>query len=96
MHSALFIASIPEDRRWGPFLSFVDAKIKNDPHVRRLAENVWLVCVKESVAGLGWLVSIAESQTVSYGLLPFDDAPQWLPAAFDPKTIRDQSGRSMW
>lgn len=97
MHSALFVTEIPKERQdWGDFLASVDAKLKKEKGVQRLAENIWLLDVTQSVASLGWLISYAEARGIAYGILPFDDAPRWLPAGFDPNTIRDRSGRSLW
>lgn len=97
MHSASFISSIPKEHRdWSDFLAYADSKLKNEKGVRRLAENVWLLDLTQSVASLGWLVSLAEQRGIAYGTIPFADAPQWLPAGFDPNTIQDRSGRSLW
>jgi hypothetical protein len=99
MHSVLFVASIPVvdvmnphpgRALWGRFTTDVDAKTATDLSVLRLAENVWLVDTTKALSSLAWLISFAEVQTVSYGLVPFEHAPVWLPDGFDPKTIQAQ------
>jgi hypothetical protein len=97
MHSAIFVAATPDDShqeraKWGVFLSGVQSKLKDPKNPLQLAENVWLANVRQSPASLAWLVSLAENQSIKYGLLSFDDEPQWLPAGFDPKTIQVQNG----
>jgi hypothetical protein len=94
MHSVLFAAKIPaEIQDWQTFLGAAAPKLKQAKGVLRLAENVWLLNLQESVAPLGWLVSLADQRGLSYGILPFQDAPQWLPAGNDPSTILVHSGR---
>lgn len=89
MHSVLFVAVIPEvsGEAWEKFVERAKLKTQQDKSALRLAENVWLLNLQESVAPLGWLVAAAEMQQVSYTILPFESAPQWLPAGFDPGTI---------
>lgn len=88
MHSALFVVQISENRgTWLSFLAKSKAALRPFPNVSRLAENVWLVNVQESPTPLGYLVCAADVLGVSYGILPFQDAPQWLPVDFDPSTI---------
>ena len=88
MHSMLFIATIPDHRHdWAEFVERSTMKLPPYEGVVRLAENVWLLNLQKSVAPLGWLVSTAEQMGVSYGLLPFEREPEWLPADFDPNTI---------
>jgi hypothetical protein len=92
MHSVLVAIKIPSEvDDWDAFLGTVATKLRQAKGVLRLAENVWLVNLQESVAPLGWIVSLVESKGFSYGILPFQDAPQWLPAGFDPNTIRGRS-----
>ena len=94
LHSILFVASIPDrDIDWKAFALDVEAKLRQEQNVVRLAENVWMIDLTKSVAPLGYLVALADTKGVSYGLLPFVDEPQWLPAGFDPKTIRGQIDR---
>lgn len=89
MHSALFVVSIPEDKRkWGLFLQYADAKIAASKDALRLGPNVWLVNLQKSVAPLGHLIAIAEQQGELYGILPFEHAPAWLPGNFDPTAIQ--------
>jgi hypothetical protein len=77
--------------RWGAFLTQFLGKIEQATNVWRLAENVWLVDMTASPGALGRMVAAAENQTMSYGILPFAVAPQWLPGGFDPKTIRGRN-----
>jgi hypothetical protein len=90
MHSALFVAHIPEtpnEGDWQEFARRAVQKVKPSKDALRLSENVWLINVQASVAPLGWLVANAEQLKVSYGILPFEHEPQWLPGGFDPSTI---------
>jgi hypothetical protein len=96
MHSVLFVAQ-PGDRfanDWQEFSVLAANKTGRDKKAVRLAENVWLLDLTERPASLGWLIATAETKGVSYGLLPFEHAPQWLPVGFDPKTIQGQNGGS--
>ena len=88
MHSMLFVATIPPERQdWSEFLVHVDRQLAQAKGVGRLAENVWLLNMRESVEPFGQLVYLAERAGISYGLLPFEHEPEWLPADFDPNTI---------
>ena len=92
MHSAMFIATIPSQKKdWVEFEERVTAKLSRCEGVVRLAENVWLLSLQKSVAPLGWLVASAEQMGVSYGLLPFEHEPEWLPANSNPSTILAQN-----
>jgi len=85
MHSAIFVATIPRDKpTWDLFVVNAQRGTKPGPGVQRLGENVWLLNVQASARALGYLVHYAEEQKISYGILPFHDAPKWLPASFDP------------
>jgi hypothetical protein len=87
MHSAIFYAKPTSQRAdWAQFLGHVDKKTENDKTVLRLAENVWLLNLQAAPASLGWLIVYAEQYGIAYGILPFAQAPEWLPASFDPKT----------
>jgi hypothetical protein len=98
MNSVLFVAVIdPNAQRRNDWIEFgrrVAEKITPGPDALRLAENVWLLNLEKSVAGLGWLISAAEDQALSYGILPFERKPVWLPAGFYPDTNRDQTASS--
>ena len=87
MHSALFVATMPKERDddWEVFLSRVSTKTKAMTSLVRLAENVWLVDLTKGPGALGYLISFAHEGRMSYGILPFEREPQWLPADFDPK-----------
>jgi hypothetical protein len=86
MHSALFVATIPkQDDAWEGFLNRVSSKTKSMSSFARLSENVWLVDLTKSPGPLGYLISFAQEGQIPYGILPFEHAPQWLPADFDPK-----------
>lgn len=92
MHSVLFVAQVSEySKDWADFLRRAKVELRTYPNVSRLAENVWLVNMQENPAPFGHLVSAADALGVSYGILPFEHAPQWLPADFDPRTIRVRS-----
>lgn len=87
MHSILFVATIPaQPETWAGFAEYAAKKTAENEAVARLSENVWLLNLQKSVAPLGWLVAKAEQAGIAYGLLPFERAPEWLPAAFDPNT----------
>jgi hypothetical protein len=86
MHSAIFYAKLTSQRSdWANFLDHADRKTATDKGVVRLGENVWLLNVRESPAALGWLIGSAEQHGIQYGILPFAQAPEWIPARFDPK-----------
>jgi hypothetical protein len=88
MHSALFVANVPEAHDgWPKFLEIVQTKVRPSKDALRLAENVWLLNLQESVAPLGWLVAQADRFAIPYGILPFENKPEWLPAGFYPSTI---------
>ncbi len=92
MHSALFAAQIPQtSKTWSEFLMKSKVELRTFQNVSRLAENVWLVNLKENPAPLAYLVSAADALGVPYGILPFEHAPEWLPVGFDPKTMRGRS-----
>ena len=84
MHSVLFVASIPQKpvnhthpkMIWGAYLGLLEPKIRDAENIARLAENVWLVDVSKGFGPLGHLVSVSENQSISYGLLPFEKAPE--------------------
>ena len=95
MHSAIFVAiEISQRSDWLKLLEFAESKIQKDKSVVRLAQNVWLLNLQESVAPLGWLVAFAEQYGVPHGILPFEHAPEWLPGGFDPASTQDQNERS--
>jgi hypothetical protein len=94
MHSALVWIKMPEapdNQSWPNFLDDVASKQMQGKGVLRLAENVWLLDLQESLAPLGLLVASAEKRGLTYALLPFADAPRWLPASSDPSTILDRN-----
>jgi hypothetical protein len=85
MHSAIFVAEMPEQRGdWGDFLGIVNVKLK-DAKVERISENVWQVNFQESPAALAWLVALCEQRGIPYKILPLADAPQWLPVSIGPR-----------
>jgi hypothetical protein len=87
MHSAIFYAKPTSHReKWEEFLRVVDHQIAKDKNVVRLAENVWLLNVRESPSALGYLIGFADRSGLPYGILPFEREPVWLPASFDPRT----------
>jgi hypothetical protein len=47
--------------------------------VERLSENVWLVNLRIDPLPLILLCNAAHRLGIAFRLLPFDDAPQWLP-----------------
>jgi hypothetical protein len=92
--SALFTASIPDNgSTWENFLGTLYQAIqKHEEQFSRISENVWILDLKSSMAPLGFLIAACERYAIPYGIVPFDDEPQWLPGGFDPKTIRGSSG----
>jgi hypothetical protein len=98
MNSVLFVARIdptaPARHDWADFSAQAAEKIKPDQGAIRLAENVWLLNLEKSVSALGWLISLAEDKSLSYGLLPFEKKPVWLPVDFYLDTNRDQTASS--
>jgi hypothetical protein len=86
MHSALFVATIPkQEDAWETFLNRFSSKAKTTTAFVRLAENVWLIDLTKGAGPLGYLISFAHEGAIPYGILPFEHAPQWLPADFYPK-----------
>jgi hypothetical protein len=88
MHSALFVATIPDNgsQNWHDFLSNVERFRKNEENVKQLSTNVWLANFHKSPNSLCALVAYADRHKINYGILQFADEPRWLPAGFDPKT----------
>jgi hypothetical protein len=94
MHSALFVAGIPDINRyqgWIGFLGAIMPKFRSEENAKRLSENVWLVNFQKSPSALSWLVTSAERHDIHFGILSFDEEPQWLPVGFDPNTIQVRS-----
>lgn len=98
MHSALFVAAVPDADRgyqgrqeWMTYLHMLQSQVVIGQGVVRLAENVWLVNLRHDPGPLAALAFQARAQNIAYGILPFDDEPQWLPDGFDPSTIRGRS-----
>jgi hypothetical protein len=88
MHSALFVTTNRgETKDWVGFTDVIDAKVKPGEGIMRLAENVWLVSVRDQVSAFASLVSVSERFGVAYAILPFEHEPEWLPGGFDPTTI---------
>jgi hypothetical protein len=87
MHSAIFVAELTDKLAWRNFSDRIRQVVTPGENALQLAENVWLVNLQASPTPLGWLISVAEQQKVSYGILALDAAPQWLPADFRPKSI---------
>jgi hypothetical protein len=96
MHSAIVVVKLPEhDQQWPLFMATV-LKETAPPHselegAQRLAENVWLVNFQTNPATFARLVDAAVRHRYSYGILPLDAEPQWLPGGFDPKTTQGRS-----
>jgi hypothetical protein len=93
VHSAIFVAVIPPQvTDWNTFLTNVHQKSARFPEVRRIAGNVWLIDLQTSMSFLGYLIAAADNFGISAGTLPLPNAPQWLPAGFDPTPIPGRSG----
>jgi hypothetical protein len=85
MHSALFVAKeAMRSQEWHGFLFDIEKTTQTTQHVERLAKNVWLVNFQTSPSALGFLISFAETHGISCRILPFAEAPQWIPAADSP------------
>jgi hypothetical protein len=88
MHSALFVLQLPlNESEWRNFADRAKLSKWQGKGASRLAENVWLLNFQESPEPLGLLIAAAAALGFSYGILPFEHAPQWLPVGFDPNTI---------
>jgi hypothetical protein len=93
MHSILFVATMDRmSQFWGAFATAVDDLLQQTAGVSRIAENVWLLDLTISTHGLGTLIFQAGKLGIPYGLLPFADAPQWLPAGYNPTPIPVRNG----
>ena len=69
------------------------AALASDQTTKRLAENVWLVDLGQSLPALGHLIALADARGISAGILPLEHEPQWLPADFDPTPIPGRSAK---
>ena|SRR5712692_4442761 len=88
MHSAIIWVHPPDDfagEKWQGLLQST-RPLKNSPAVSQLAENVWLVNFQEAPALFARLVAACDHHKFSYGILPLEHEPQWLPAGPGPKT----------
>jgi hypothetical protein len=89
MHSAILWVRPPDEserQKWPAFLATI-SRLEGNVALARLAENVWLVNFQDSPFAFARLVVAFEQHKLPYGILPLEHEPQWLPAAFDPKTI---------
>ncbi len=95
MHSALFVATIPKPaiNDWRSFLMGIKSFLVPSENVLRLAENVWLINVSASPSPLGFLISLAVQNSIDYGIIPFQQQPEWLPAELGRGTTLAQSVR---
>jgi hypothetical protein len=91
LHSALFVVTAEKSKRWNDFLGQLGGELERIGGFARIAENVWLLDLTASPDALGVLIYQAQANLLPYGILPFDEAPQWLPASFCPKTIPARS-----
>jgi len=87
MHSAIVAVKMPRDshdgRQWQAFCTAI-VSLDTNAAAKRLGENVWQIDFQLNGA-LALLVSACDRHGLSYGILPIEAAPQWLPAGFDPK-----------
>ncbi len=89
MQAALFVVSkLPENEVWKTFSDRIASKVAPSENTLRFSETVWFLNVTQTFADFGCLVREAEDLSISYGILPLEHEPQWLPAGFDPKTIQ--------
>ena len=94
VHSVLFVATMnPQHADWSTFLNGAHDKLRTAEGVVRLAENVWLLDLTISATSFGSLIYQADLCRVEYGILPFVEAPQWLPASYSPKPIQGRNAR---
>lgn len=96
MHSAIIVVGFPtgeySDSKWRKFMADVNSLARETPDplekqagVWRLSENVWQVNFSENSAALARLVFYAGDHKLTYGILPLEDEPRWLPDDFDPR-----------
>jgi hypothetical protein len=86
-HSMLIVIAMPDFQatvdvdyqKWRSFIGNADLKIAPMQGVERLSENVWLVNLRIDPTPLILLGNGAQQFGFGFRLLPFDDAPQWLP-----------------
>jgi hypothetical protein len=85
MHSIMFVATDSDaNPRWHLFCENALIQSKDIPGVVRLASNVWMLDLTQSVDGLALLCGKARLLNITFGLLPFAEAPQWLPTGYSP------------
>jgi hypothetical protein len=90
MRSAIFYAVLSSDpsheaRQTGATFLATIAKLEGNKAVRQLGQFVWEVNFRESPDGLAVLVRACEQLSLPYGILPFDDASQWIRCDPSPK-----------
>jgi hypothetical protein len=80
MHSAIVAIEMPkEDEKWLAFLNTTGDLTKRHSF-QTLAANVWQIDFQSSPGDFAHLVAAAVRHGLAYKILPFDAAPQWLPA----------------
>jgi hypothetical protein len=89
VHSAVVVVKLRQDRQteqktWREFLNVISPLEANEA-AARLGENIWLIDFQRDPGAFALLVSACDQFELSYGILPLENAPQWLPAGFDPK-----------
>lgn len=94
LHSALFVATIPDDRsRWSNVINNLDRQAHQpSAAIERLADNVWLLRFPEALPALADLISRSTQFGVAYRILPFGAEPQWLRG--DPSPAPNPAARA--
>ncbi len=72
---------------WESFVQNAVQNARKIPGITRLAENVWLVDLMQSVDGFAVLAGFAQRHRIPYGILSFAEPPQWLPASYNPRAL---------
>jgi len=84
MHSVLLVVDKPDagdhvgNKKWRDFLGDIQSTIARSSEIEVLGERCWLIPLDKGVGTLASLVYFAEARDLTYRVLFFEDAPQWV------------------